>query len=126
MIPCANWESLSSLDDRPDVLSANRCLDDILNIAEVDAVACYCFPVYGDVQKKPPLGPLCVKIRRSRDFAQYRFRRDGKLLQCVEITAKYFHSEVCSDSGGEHVDAVDDRLSPTVADTRNLKLCVEF
>src|SRR5690606_16418852 len=74
--------------------------------------------------------PACYRVNVQVFYTGYTCEgslyplRHGR--DTIEILSVNFHADIGTDTGREHVDAINDRLCPTVDDTGNLHFCIEL
>src|SRR5207237_2133351 len=110
-------KTLASLDREREVRLPHRGLDDVLNRPDRDAVAGGGLALHADVEIGRPRHLLGVDVGRSRDGPQNVGDDARSLLQSIEVVAEDLDAYLRADAGGQHVDAIDDRLRPDVRHT---------
>ena len=86
-------ESLAAFDGRGDGLAAQRHLDDVLNVAHVDAVAGGLLAVDRDFQVALADVLVGEHVDRAGHLSQHGGHFFRNLLDLVEVVAKHFHAD---------------------------------
>ena len=122
----ADGEPLAAFDGRGDRLAAQGRLDDVLNVADVDAVAGRLLAVDVDLQVAFADDLVGEDVDRAGDLLEHGGDLLRDLLDLVQVVAEDLHADHRAHAGGQHVDAVDDRLGPDVAPAGHLDDGVHF
>ena len=107
-------EPLAAFDRRRDRLAAQGHLDHVPDIADVHAVAGGAVAIGPDLQVALALALVGKDVHRPRHAPQGLGHLLGNLLDLVEVVAEDLHADHRPHAGGQHVDAIDDRLRPDV------------
>ena len=122
----ADGKSLAAFDGHGDGLSAQGDFDDVLNIAHVDAVSGGFLAVDVDLQIAFADVLVGSDIDRAGNFSQHGRHLFRHFLNFVQIVAENLYADHRAHAGGEHVDAVDDRLGPDISPAGHLHGAVHF
>ena len=117
---------LPSLDRRGHHLATQRRRDHVLHVADRQSVAGDGVAIGRDFEVPAAFQPFREGARGARHSADHLLhpRRHGRELP--EVGAVHLHSDGRAYSGGQHVDAGADRLSPGIADARQAQCLVHL
>ena len=99
---------------------------DVLNVADVDAVAGRLLAVDLDFEVAFADDLVGEHVDRAGNLLEHGGNLLRHLLDLVEVVAEDLHADHRAHAGGQHVDAVDDRLRPDVAPAGHLGDAVHF
>ena len=102
------------------VVSPIALRDDVLDVADADAVACGGRPVDLDVQVLAAGHLLRIDVAGARHLSDDLGDLPRQALEHPEIGAEQLDADLRADAGRQHVDAVDDRHRPDGRDSREL------
>src|SRR6185369_8371122 len=94
--------------------------------ADIHAVTGCCLPVDVDVDVITAGDPFGNHIGRAVDRFEDRLGLNRQILEHIQVITEDLDPQVGTHSGGEHVDAVDDRLGPAVAYADLAQLVVQL
>ena len=122
----AHRKTFAAFDGRGDGLTAQRDFDDVLNVADIDAIAGRLFAVDVDFQIAFTDDLVGKDVHGTANSLEHLGDLFGHALNLIEIVAVHLDANHRAHARGEHVDSVDDRLRPDVAPAGHLHDCVHF
>lgn len=108
------------------ILTPNGNLDDVLHIADVDAVAGEHFPIGFELDVGPADNPVGNDVRGAGHFAQNLLHLQADLFDLLGIRAKDLDTHHGPEAGLQHDDPRLDWLQPGRKHSRNRGFFLEF